>query len=80
MDCNTHVHGSNARNFSVQPSLPQSSKNAMSPLLSLMFFFNKITEQEGRTNSAGSGMGRGEKVTQTMYNVSKCKNNKIKNK
>jgi hypothetical protein len=35
--CNTHVHGSNARNLSVYPFLFQANKNAMSFLLSLMF-------------------------------------------
>jgi hypothetical protein len=42
----THVHGSNARNLSVQPSLSLTSKNAVSPYL-LCFIFNKIGEQEG---------------------------------
>jgi hypothetical protein len=35
--CNTHVHGSNARNLSVQLSLSQTSKNTMFFLLSLVF-------------------------------------------
>jgi hypothetical protein len=34
--CNTHVHGSNARNLPVQLSLSQTSKNALSFLLLLM--------------------------------------------
>jgi hypothetical protein len=50
MGYNTHVHGSNARNFSVLLFLSQTSKNAMSLLL--CFLLNKIREQEGRTGSA----------------------------
>jgi hypothetical protein len=46
----------------------------------LNFLFNKIGEQEGRTSSAQKwGWRNGEEVTQTMYmDVSKCKNDKIK--
>jgi hypothetical protein len=51
----------------------------MSFLLSPIFLFNKIGEQEGRTGSAWK-WERGE-VAQTMYkHVRKCKNNKIKKK
>jgi hypothetical protein len=35
--CNTHVHGSNVRNLSVELSLFQTSKNVMSFLLSHIF-------------------------------------------
>jgi hypothetical protein len=52
MGCNTHVHGSNARIFSVQQfSLSQTSKGAMSFLLSPMFSLQQIREQEGVTGS-----------------------------
>jgi hypothetical protein len=51
VDCNTHVHGSNARNFSVELSLFQTSKSGMSFLLLLMSSLYKIGE-EGRTGSA----------------------------
>jgi hypothetical protein len=69
-----------ARNLSEELSLSHTSKNTMSFLLSLMFFFNKIGEQEGRTGSAWKsrqfwGCGGGS----LNIHVSKCKNNKIKN-
>jgi hypothetical protein len=47
-------------------------------LLSLMFVFNKIREQEGGTGSAQRWGVRGE-VAQIIYtHVSMCKNDKIK--
>jgi hypothetical protein len=72
--CNTHVHGSNAKNLSVELSLSQTSNNAMF-FLSLVLE-NKIGEQEVRT---GSAWKCGRKVAQIMYtHVNKCKNDKIK--
>jgi hypothetical protein len=69
--------------ISVQLSLSQTSKNAMSLLYLLCFLFNKIGKQEGQTDSAqnqeGGGNRRSGEVAQTMYtNVSKCKNDKRK--
>jgi hypothetical protein len=84
----THfVHGSNARNLSVQLSLFSTSKNALSFLLCLCLLFNKIGDK-GRTGSAwkqggmvgrGSGGEQGEGVAQTMYaHVNKCIKNFFK--
>jgi hypothetical protein len=57
-------------------SLSQTSKNAISFLLTFVFFFNKIRQQEVRTGSAQKG---GAGLPQIMYtNVSICKNDKIK--
>jgi hypothetical protein len=43
------MHGNNTRNLSVELSLSQTSKNAMFFFLSYLVFFNKLGEQEGRT-------------------------------
>jgi hypothetical protein len=69
--------------ISLYSYLYQTSKMLCLPYYLLCFLFNKIREQEGRTGSAWKwGWGRGwGKVTQTMYiHVSKCKNDKIKEK
>jgi hypothetical protein len=65
------VHGTNARNLSLQLSLSQTSKNAMSFLLSATF---SLQQNQGRSGQWGQ-----EEVTQTLYTqVSKCKNDKEK--
>jgi hypothetical protein len=58
------VDGNNARNLSVYLSLSQTSKNAMSFLLSLMFFCstkleNKRAEQVLLGSNGGGGRGSG---------------------
>jgi hypothetical protein len=75
------VHGSNARNLSVQLSLSQTGKNTMPFLLSLMFSLqqNQRTRGQNRLCPEVGGDGRSEEVAQTMYtHVSKYKNNKRK--
>jgi hypothetical protein len=73
-----HVHGSNARNLSVYLSLSQTSKNAMSFLLSLVFSSAK-SKKRGGTDSAWKWVWGEWRGIQTMYtHVSKCKNDKIK--
>jgi hypothetical protein len=49
---NTYVHGSNARNLSVELSLSQTSKNAMFFLLSFIFMF--FLQQNQRTRGQNS--------------------------
>jgi hypothetical protein len=46
----------------------------------LCFLFNKIREQQDRTDSAWKGVwGKEEMVAQKMYiHMSKCKNDKLK--
>jgi hypothetical protein len=64
------VHGSNARNFSVELSLSLTHKNDMSFLLSHVFS-NKIEEEQGATGSAwnwgGWRGGGGGSVTNNVY-------------
>jgi hypothetical protein len=74
------VHGSNARNLSVYPSLPQTSKNTVFLIVSYVFSSTKLENkrvEQVLPRKGGDGMS-GE-VAQTMYtHVSKCKNDKIK--
>jgi hypothetical protein len=63
--CNTHVHGSSARNLCVKLSLSQTSKNAMFFSLSLMFSLqqNRTTIGQNRFRveqvlGRGGGFGR----------------------
>jgi hypothetical protein len=68
--CSTHVHGSNARTLSVQLSLPQTSKKAVSFLLPLMFSLqqNWTRGQKGSAQKQGWGaLGGG------LNNVYTCK-------
>jgi hypothetical protein len=51
--CNTHVHESITRNLSVYLPFSQSSKNAMSFLLSLRLLFNKIRNKREEQVLAG---------------------------
>jgi hypothetical protein len=51
MGCNTHVHGSNARNLSIYLFLSHTSKNNIFYYL-LCFPSNKFEEQEGRIGGA----------------------------
>jgi hypothetical protein len=56
--CNTQVHGSNARNLSVELSLSQASKNAMPFLLSLMFSLQQNWRRgQNRSFLEASGVG-----------------------
>jgi hypothetical protein len=74
------VHGSNARNLSVQLSLPQTSKNTVFLIISC-FLINKIGDFVLQNRGWEGGEGRREEVAQTMYtHVSKCKNDKTKEK
>jgi hypothetical protein len=86
--CNTHVHGSNARNLAVQHFLISNlQKYYVFLIISCVFsstkWENKRTEQvlpgsRGRV-TLGGGVGGMGKVTQIMHtHVSKCKNNKRK--
>jgi hypothetical protein len=59
MGCNTRVHESNSRNLSVQLSL--TSKNALSFLLCLCLFFNKISHRAER-DLPGTEEARGGRV------------------
>jgi hypothetical protein len=56
---NTQVHGSNARNLSVLLSLPQTSKNAMSFSLSLMFSLRENLRTRGGNRFCLEQGGRG---------------------
>jgi hypothetical protein len=58
LECNTFVHGSNARNLSVQLSLSQLAKMLYLPCYCLYSLFNKIRDK-GRTVSAWKQGGRG---------------------
>jgi hypothetical protein len=69
------MHGNNNNNRSVKQSLPQSSKNAMFFLLSLMFSLQQSWRRKG-WNRFCLEVG----VKRWPNNVSKCKNYKIKNK
>jgi hypothetical protein len=53
--CNTQVHGSNAKNVSVQLSLSQTSKNAMSFFLVLVFSSTKSENNKAEQVLPGSG-------------------------
>jgi hypothetical protein len=61
MGCNTHVHGNNARNLSVYPSLSQASKNAMSFLLYLVFSIHQ-NWRKGQNKFCLEARGVEEKV------------------
>jgi hypothetical protein len=56
---NTHVHGSNTVNLSVQLSLSLTSKNAISFLLSLMFSHQKNWKTRGQNSLGLEGEGLG---------------------
>jgi hypothetical protein len=59
--CNTHLHGSSTRNLSVQLSLPVTSKNDTSFLLSLMFSLQQNWRIRGQNRFGLEGNGvRGE--------------------
>jgi hypothetical protein len=75
--CNTQVHGSNARNLSVQLSSSQTSKMLCLSYYLLCFSSTKLrTRRQNRFCPEEMGEGDGK----TMYtHVSKCKNYKIKN-
>jgi hypothetical protein len=74
------VQGRNARNLSVQISLSQTNKNAMSLLLPLMFSLqqnwkrgqNRFCLEEGV--EVDRGVGQGREMAQIYMN--KCINNK----
>jgi hypothetical protein len=62
--CNTHVHGSNARNLSVKLSLSQTSKNGLS------YYFNvfSLTNSENkRAEQVLPGSGQGEVAQQCIH-------------
>jgi hypothetical protein len=64
--CNTQVHGSKARNLSVQLSLSQSNKNDVSFFFSVMFSLQQNWRRRGQSRFCLEA--------QTMYtHVSKCK-------
>jgi hypothetical protein len=80
VDGNTHGHGSNARNLSVQLSLSQTSKNNMSLLLSFKFSLQQ-NERRGQNMcclEARRGVGLGEVAQRMFTHVNKYKNDKIK--
>jgi hypothetical protein len=64
--CIVHVHGSNARNLSYSYLYLKLAKMLLF-LLSLMFSFNKIREQEGRTGSAQKYGGKGKGGPNNVY-------------
>jgi hypothetical protein len=68
LGCNTHVHGSNARNLSKYLSLSQASKNAMPFLLSLLFSLQQYWRKgQYRFCLEVRGWGTGGEMAQTMY-------------
>jgi hypothetical protein len=72
------VHENNVRTLSVKLSLSQTSRNAVFLTISC-FLFNKVRE-EGRTcPTQKQGWGEMGEVAQKIYTrISKCKNDKIK--
>jgi hypothetical protein len=56
--CNTHVHGSNARNLPVYLSLSKTSKNTMS------YVFSSTKSEKRAEQVLSCGLGE---VAQTMY-------------
>jgi hypothetical protein len=73
--CNTHVHGSNARNLSVWLFLSQTRKTLCFSCYLSCFLFNEIREQEGGQFCLGA-----RDMVQIMYtHVSKRKNSNKKN-
>jgi hypothetical protein len=60
MGCNTWAHESNVRNLCIAV-LNSTSKNALSSLLCLGLFFNKISDK-GRTGPAWNCGGEGGRV------------------
>jgi hypothetical protein len=47
------MHGNNTRKLPVYLTLPQTSKRVIFLFFSFVFFFYKIREQEGKTDSVG---------------------------
>jgi hypothetical protein len=62
-----HVHGSNARNLSVYLSLSQTSKNAMSFLLSLVFSSAKSKKEGWNGFCLEVGVGGRERCPNNVY-------------
>jgi hypothetical protein len=58
--CNTHVHGSNARNLSVELSLSQDSKNAVVLIISSVFSSTISENKRAEQVLPGRGMCGGE--------------------
>jgi hypothetical protein len=69
------VHGSNARNLSVQLSLSQTSSNA---IIIVYVFSSTKSENKSVEHVLPESSGVGEKVAQIVYkHVNKCKIDKI---
>jgi hypothetical protein len=59
MGCNTHVHGNNTRNHSVQLPLSQTNKNTMFILLSLTFSLQQNRRTRGLNRFCLEAEGEG---------------------
>jgi hypothetical protein len=77
--CSTHVHGNKGKNLYSFFCLKQAKTNVFLNYV-LCILFNKIGEQEGRTDSGRTLLFQEGESGPNNVHVSKCKNDKKKKK